>query len=277
MQSFIKATLILTIFHGGSFASPISGPVLEHRGTDFWYPTPLTPTNGPITAIGANGGYNYGGDGANGGYIGIANYAGGGSSIYANGANGGQNAYGNGANGGSISVGRRGAGFLFPIYNSYTPPNGPISAYGANGGYNQYGNGRISINRREDSISLQKLQGSPDIRNLLWGWYGNQPLLYSGSGKLSSTTYGNKPPTAQPIFVTGHNGGVSYNGNGANGGTISVPSGTTTTEPDTSTGLAGTGSPTKVTITANGQNGVTMNGEGSNGGTISVTSESVSQ
>lgn len=274
MLSFFNAVVMLAVLHGGSFALPTTtSESIQKRNSSFWFPSSPSPANGPITAIGANGGYNYGGDGANGGYIGVNRYAGG-SSVYASGANGGKNYYGNGANGGSISIGRRDEDFFFPVYGPYSArTNGPISAYGANGGYNEYGNGanggHISINRREDDTSLPRSGGSHSGN--YWQWYGYGPTYSLVDGLSLVGAYPVKPGKGT-VIATGQNDGVSVNGDGANRGTISVPG---PNRPKTET----TGVDThpvryvKGTTVAEGQNGgVSIDGEGANGGTISVPS-----
>jgi len=207
MKSFVTTAALLATFTGGSLALPTGNAAVARRGEDFFFPLWIPPAPpaaaGPITAIGANGGFNYGGNGANGGVIDISKLPGG-AAITANGANGGENYYGDGANGGKISIGRREEDFFFPLWIPPAPPaaNGPISATGANGGFNYGGNGAnggtISINTREGE--------SEDSENFFF------PLWIPPA-----------PPAANgPITASGANGGTNYYGNGANGGKISI-------------------------------------------------------
>ncbi|KAH9476904.1 hypothetical protein JR316_0010820 [Psilocybe cubensis] len=173
------------------------------------------PPNGAITAVGANGGTNIYGDGANGGSISInkrkddflfpiwfpprptVN-----GPITASGANGGYNYNGDGANGGSISINKRGEDFFFPIWLPPPPPaNGPITANGANGGFNYNGNGANG-----GSISIGKRETESENKD----------------GILFPLFWWNQPPANGAITAEGANGGTNINGNGANGGRISI-------------------------------------------------------
>lgn len=205
MKSFVTIAVLLATFTGGSLALPTGNVAVARRGEGFFFPLwipPAPPVAGPISATGANGGFNYNGNGANGGGIDISKLPGG-AAITANGANGGQNYNGNGANGGKISIGRREEDFFFPLWIPAPPAaNGPITASGANGGTNYFGNGanggKISISSRAEE--------SEDVKGFFFPlWIPSAP-----------------PATNGPITANGANGGYNYGGSGANGGSISV-------------------------------------------------------
>ncbi|KDR70711.1 hypothetical protein GALMADRAFT_881522 [Galerina marginata CBS 339.88] len=257
MKSFVALAVFLATFTGGSMALPTANGAVARRGEGFFFPIWVPPAppavGGPITAIGANGGFNYGGNGANGGMIDISKLPGGGA-ITANGANGGQNYYGDGANGGKISVGRREEDFFFPLWVPPAPPaRGAITATGANGGYNYGGNGAnggsISISRREED--------SKDL--FLPIWFPPAPAAANG-----------------PISASGANGGTNYYGNGANGGAISINR-RAEAEEDSENFFFPLWFPpapaaAKGPITASGANGGTnYYGNGANGGKIAIS------
>jgi len=209
MKSFVTIAVLLATFTGGSLALPTGNVAVARRGEGFFFPLWIPPAppvvTGPISATGANGGFNYNGNGANGGGIDISKLPGV-ASITANGANGGQNYNGNGANGGKISVGRREEDFFFPLWIPAAPAaaNGPITATGANGGFNYAGNGAnggtISVSKREEA--------SEDSENFFFPlWIPPAPPAANGA-----------------ITASGANGGTNYFGSGANGGKISISS-----------------------------------------------------
>jgi hypothetical protein len=259
MLSFVTIAIALATFTGSVVAAPTEQ--VAPRAEDFFrYPfrphyfPPARAAGGRISATGANGGYNYGGNGANGGSIGISRFPGAGA-ITANGANGGRNQYGNGANGGRISIGGRAedaeedSDHFWPTHR---PPRivarGLISAAGANGGSGENG-GRISISQRAEDAE--------DDSGLFWPIYRHA-----------------RPAAHGPITAKGANGGYNYGGSGANGGRISIGGRAEDAEDDSDffwpiyppAPPAANGP-----ITASGANGgYNYGGSGANGGSISV-------
>jgi len=94
MKSFIGIAVFIATFTAGTLASPTGDLAIARRGKDIHYPLRIPPTAGPITAIGANGGVNYGGN------VILPREA----SITANGANGDQEYYAGRENVGKISI-----------------------------------------------------------------------------------------------------------------------------------------------------------------------------